>query len=110
MKIKDLAFQCLEAIRHPDRSLPDKPLITIVGKHSLFPHGGGPRPRRILCVNSSGETVYHYQAMSVLAALAANELIGVEVKENQLRILWVREKDGSENPLQPESGGPVAAS
>ena len=92
MTVKDLAFQCLDAIRHSERSAPDKPLITIEGKHVLFPHGGGPRPKRILCVNSRGNKVWHYSAMDVLAALAAQEMIGVEIADNQLRILWVKEK------------------
>jgi len=92
MTIKELAFQCLEAMRHPERSAPEKALITLEGTHTLFPRGGGPKPERLLCVNSRGNKVWHYNAMSVIAALAANELIGVEITDNQLRILWTKEK------------------
>ena len=101
MKVEELALKCMDAIRHPDRSLPDKPLITLVGKHQLFPHGGGPRAKRLLCVNSDGDRVYHYDAMNVLAALAADEMIGVEVSDSQIKLLWVKEKPN------PASGPPA---
>lgn len=91
--VKELAFQCLDAIRHPERSGSEKPLITLEGTHTLFPKGGGPKPKRLLCVNSRGRKVWHYDAISVLAALAANDMIGVEITDSQLRVLWVKEKE-----------------
>jgi hypothetical protein len=58
--------------------------------------------KRILCVNSRGNKVYHYNAMAVLAALAANHMIGIEIHDNQLRIVWIKEKqqNGSEYPAE----------
>lgn len=66
MKVEELVLRCMDSLRNPDRILPDKPLITLVGKHALFPHGGGPRPKRLLCVNSNGDRVYHYDAMHII--------------------------------------------
>lgn len=81
MTVQELAAQCAESIRYPERSIPDKPLVTLVGKHALFPKGGGPRPKRLLCVNRDGDRVWHYDAMNVLAALAAAGLVEVKFDE-----------------------------
>jgi hypothetical protein len=80
MKVEELVKQCIDSINNPLRS-PESygPLITLVGKHTLFPRGGGPRPVELLCVNSNGDKVWLYSATKVLAALVANGL--VEIKE-----------------------------
>lgn len=46
MKIEEMIEECCYSLNHPERSIPEKPLITIVGTKTLFPHGGGPRPKR----------------------------------------------------------------
>lgn len=79
MSIAELANACMDSIRHPERSHPDNPLITLVGrKRGLFPKKGWPRAKRLLCVNPRNEYVYHYDAANVLAALAAHGLIEVK--------------------------------
>lgn len=78
MTHKELALACVDAINHPERSRPDKPLVTLVGKKTLFPKGGGPRPRRLLCINPRGEKVWHYDATDLLAALVAHGLVKME--------------------------------
>jgi hypothetical protein len=78
MKIEELAAACVDAINHPERSAPDEPLVTLVGKRTIFPKGGGPRPKRLLCINSQGQKVWHYSAMDVLAALAAHGAVSIE--------------------------------
>lgn len=75
MNVPELSLACADAIQHPERSLPDKPLITLVGRGSLFPRKGWPRPKRLLSEKSNGERVWHYDAMSVLVALVANDLV-----------------------------------
>lgn len=82
MTNQELANACADSIRHPERSLPDKPLITLVGKSSsMFPKKNWPRPKRLLCVNSRNERVYHYDAMNVLAAMAVHGLVDVKFQE-----------------------------
>ncbi len=83
MTIQELVDLCADAIRHPERSGREKPLITLEGKGTLFPKGGGPRPKRLLCVNARGNNVWHYDAFSVLAALAARGLVKVNFEEGQ---------------------------
>ena len=76
MTMQELAQCCVDSLNHPERSKPDKPLVTLSGKRGgLFPKGGGPRPKRLLCVNHAGEYTYHYDAMNVLAALVAHGAI-----------------------------------
>lgn len=80
MTPKEIALACVDAINHPERSLPDKPLVTLVwitGKNPL-PRKGWPRPKHLLCENSRGEKVYLYDATNMLAALAAHGLVKVE--------------------------------
>lgn len=72
-----LAEACVDSMNHPERSRPDKPLITIVCKGRL-PGKGWPRPKRLLCINPRGERVYHYDAMYFLAAMAAHRLVIVK--------------------------------
>lgn len=85
MKINELVEQCIDSINHPERSVPENPLITLVGKRTLFPYGGGPRPKRLLCVNpNTGDKVWHYDAMSVLAALVAHGAIDVKFKDAEV--------------------------
>jgi hypothetical protein len=81
LKVTELAARCVEALNHPERSLPDEPLITLVGKHTLFPKGGGPRPKHLLCINCDGNKVWHYSAFKVLAALVAHRVIDVKANE-----------------------------
>jgi hypothetical protein len=75
VKVSELVRACVDSINHPERSGREKPLVTLEGKRQLFPHGGGPKPKRLLCVNSGGNKVWHYDAWSVLAGLAAAGLI-----------------------------------
>jgi len=78
MTMQELADACADAIRHPERSLPEKPIVTLVGKRGLgLPRKNFPRAKRLLCVNSRNEYVYHYDAMNLLAALAARGLVDV---------------------------------
>lgn len=82
MTLQELADACVDAINHPERSKPEEPLLTLVGKKGgLFPRKGWPRPKRLLCVNSKEEYVYHYDATNVLAALAARGLVDVSFEE-----------------------------
>jgi hypothetical protein len=83
MTYEELALACVEALNHPDRSEPDEPLITLEGKKTLFPKGGGPHPKRLLCVNYAGNKVWHYSARNVLAALVAHGLVKLEVEEEK---------------------------
>lgn len=78
MTVIELANACVDAINHPERSGGETPLITLEGSKTLFPKGGGPRPKRILCVNARGNKVYHYDAANVLAALAAHGAIKLD--------------------------------
>lgn len=79
---KGLAIGCVDALNHPERSLPEKPLITVEIKGSL-PRKGWPRPKRLLCENSRGGRVYHYDAMNLLAAMAAHGLIEVAASPSE---------------------------
>lgn len=86
MTVIELAAACVDALNHPERSGGEPPLLTLEGRGTLFPKGGGPRPKRLLCVNSRGNKVYHYDAKNVLAALAARGLIEMKFEDEQLCI------------------------
>ena len=78
MKVTELAAACVDALNHPERSLPDKPLVTLCGRRGLgFPRKNWPKSKRLLCVNSKYEYVYHYDAMDLLAAMVAHGLINL---------------------------------
>ena len=78
MTVNELALACVDAINHPERSGGEPPLLTLEGKKTLFPKGGGPKPKRLLCVNARGNKVWHYDAKNVLAALVANGAVKME--------------------------------
>lgn len=83
MTVKELALACVDAMNHPSRSFPEEPLVTLEGTTTLFPKGGGPRPKRLLCVNSQGNKVWHYSARNVLAALVARGLVELKTEQEK---------------------------
>ena len=89
MTIPELANVCIDALNHPERSRNGKPLVTLVwtkGKNP-FPRKGWPRPKHLLCEHPRRERVYLYDAMDVLAALAAHKLIDVVYEDRENFIL-----------------------
>lgn len=79
MKVQELMLACVDSMNHPERSLPEKPLVVLTGSKTLFPKGVGPRPLRLLNENPyTRQRTWHYDAMSVLAALAAAGLVEVQ--------------------------------
>lgn len=80
--VQELALECVNANnRYKEMGLTGEASVMLVSKGKApFPRKGFPRPH-LACENPRGERVYYYPALRLLAALAAHNLIQIQLPE-----------------------------